>query len=40
MHEGNNFAMKYEMECQRLVAMGAGIETVSQNGREVDVGWV
>jgi hypothetical protein len=40
MHEGNNFAMKYEMECQRLLAIGAGIETVSQNGRSIDSGWV
>jgi hypothetical protein len=39
MHEGNNFAMKYEMECQRLQALGAGIESHSSNIRPIDPGW-
>lgn len=39
-HEGNNFAQKYELECLRLTELGAGIETVSQNRRPLDSGWV
>lgn len=39
-HEGNNFAQKYEYECQRLQGLGAGIETVSGNERRIDQGWV
>jgi hypothetical protein len=39
-HEGNNFAQKYEMECQRLVGIGAGIETVTSNDLVMDAGWV
>lgn len=40
MHEGNNYAQKYEMECQRLVGTGAGIETVTQESVVLDAGWV
>lgn len=39
-HDGNNFAQKYEMEVQRLIGTGAGIETVTNETVVIDRGWV
>lgn len=38
-HEGNNYLQKYEMECQRLMSIGAGIDSGESHGRRIDAGW-
>lgn len=39
-HEGNNYLQKYEMECQRLMSIGAGIDSGEGFERRVDPGWL
>lgn len=38
-HEGNNFAAKYEQECQRLEMLGLQLDKTSLNTRFVKNGW-
>lgn len=40
MHEGNNFAMKYEAEIAKLVEMNYEIDDDANNNRIIDNGWV
>ena len=40
MHEGNNYAIKYEQACQELKDLGMHLQTDTANTRLRDNGWV